>query len=112
MKKKYAKVVNVPAVEQTAYNHGRFMSGLVMHQLIQLRTVEESLPEEHRTETNISSLHTEAQAAEYIGQVTQKLHQLRGKRRKKAKKKAVGAGARKKKPAGRARTQRTKAKRK
>jgi len=111
-KKKYAKVVNVPQIESSAYNHSRYMSGLVMHQLIHLRTAEESLPEKDRTGTNISDLHTEAEAAEYIGQVTAKLHRLRAKRPKRAKKQATKLGARKKQSAPRARKPRSKGKRK
>lgn len=111
-KKKYAKVVNVPQVESSAYNHSRSISGLVMHQLIHIRTVEQSLPEEERTGTNISDLHSEAEAAEYIGQITAKLHQLRAKRPKRAKKQTRKSGARKKKSAQRARKLRSKGKRK
>ncbi|HEX7959855.1 MAG TPA: hypothetical protein VF493_08050 [Terriglobales bacterium] len=111
-KKKYAKVVNVLRVESNSYDHNRDISGLVMHQLIHLRTVEESLPEEHRTGTNISDLHTEAEAAEYIGQVTAKLHQLGGKSAKTTKKKKTSAGAGTKKGARHAKKLRSKAKRK
>ena len=99
MKKKYARVVDVPKVERGAYDHSRFISSLVMHQLIHMSTVEQSLPEEHRTGTNISDLHTEAEAAEYIGKVTAKIHELRGKRRKKAKRQTVKGGVEKKRSA-------------
>jgi len=96
MKKKYARLVEVPEVEKKAYNHERFISGLVMHQLIHLSTVEQCLPEEHRTGINVSTLHTEGEAADYIGQITAKLHQLKGKRRAKNKKKGSRGRAQKK----------------
>jgi hypothetical protein len=98
-KKKYAKVVDVLPVESSAYNQSRDISGLVMHQLIHLRTVEETFPAEHRSGTNISDLHTEAEAAEYIGEITAKLHQLGGRSAKTAKKKKAKARTRVKKGA-------------
>lgn len=85
MKKKYARLVPVPKVEKDGYNHDRFISGLVMHQLIHLSAVEQCLPEEHRSGINISDLHTEREAADYIRRITVKIHQLRSKKRKRAK---------------------------
>lgn len=89
MKKNYARLVDVPKVEKNAYNHGRFISSLVMHQLIHLSAAEQSLPEEDRTHINISTLHTERDAAGYVQRVTAKLHQRAGKTGKKAKKRAA-----------------------
>lgn len=93
MKKKYARLVDVPEIEKDAYDHDRFISGLVMHQLIHLSTAEQCLPEKHRTGINISTLHSEREAADYIGRVTRKLHELKGKPRKKARKPPVGKPA-------------------
>jgi hypothetical protein len=113
MKKTYARLVDVPKVEKSAYNHSRFISGLVMHQLIHLSAVEQCFPEEHRTGTNISDLHTEREAADYIGQVTATIHELQGKRRKKGKKRSLRSRTpRKRKSSVRGAKQRPKGKRK
>ena len=111
MKKKYARLVDVPKVERSAYNHARFISGLVMHQLIHLSTVEQSLPVEHRTGINISTLHTEKEAADYIGQVTAKLHQLKGKPPKKTGKRRAVKGRLVKKRSSRSKPHGTRGKR-
>jgi len=74
--KKYALVVEVPAIEEdeNAYNHDRPISGLLMHQLRVLNIAEQHLPEKHRTRINISRLHSELDASKYIQKVMKKLH--------------------------------------
>ena len=81
--KKYAKVVDVPVIEEgeKAYSHDRPISSLLMHQLRHLHAAEQSLPERHRTNVNVSRLHTELEASKYIQKVMRRLHPqgLKGK---------------------------------
>jgi hypothetical protein len=68
--------VDVPEIteDEKAYDHNRPISSLVMHQIRHLHAVEQSLPPEERTNINITTLHTELQASQYIEQVMSKLH--------------------------------------
>jgi hypothetical protein len=76
------RIIDVPVVEKEAYNPDRPISGLIQMQLIHLSTAEQTLPPGQRTGTNISTLHSEGQAAEYIQKVTAMLHKV-GKAKKK-----------------------------
>jgi hypothetical protein len=73
--KKYGMVVDVPKIDEAerAYNHHRPISTLILHQLRHLHAAEQHLPERDRTGINISRLHTELEASEYIQKVTPKL---------------------------------------
>jgi hypothetical protein len=81
--REFARVVDVPIIEEDekAYNHHRPISTLVMHQLRHLHALEQSLPPEDRTNINITTLHTEIQASQYIEKVMSKL-QPKAKRRR------------------------------
>jgi hypothetical protein len=81
-------IIDVPAVEKEAYNPDRPISGLIQMQLIHLSTAEQKLPAKQRTGTNIATLHTEGQAAEYIQKVTAMLLKA-GKDKKPAAKKSA-----------------------
>jgi hypothetical protein len=83
------RIIDVPEVEKEAYNPGRPISGLIQMQLIHLSTAEQTLPPKQRTGINISTLHSEGQAAEYIQKITAMLHEV-GKAKKKATKKKSG----------------------
>lgn len=77
------RMIDVPAVEKEAYNPDRPISGLIQMQLVHLSTAERALPPKQRTGTNIAMLHTEGQAADYIGKVTALLHRAGKAKRKK-----------------------------
>jgi hypothetical protein len=76
------RIIDVPEVEKAAYNPDRPISGLIQMQLIHLSTAEQTLLPGQRTGINISTLHSEGQAAEYIQKVTAMLHKV-GKAKKK-----------------------------
>src|ERR1051326_2194568 len=85
------KMIDVPKVEKKAYDPNRPISGLVQMQLVPLSAAEQTLPPKQRTGVNIATLHTEGQAAEYIGKVTPLLHRAaRAKNTTKKKKKSTG----------------------
>lgn len=94
------KMIDVPEVEKEAYDPNRPISGLIQMQLVHLSAAEQTLPAKQRTGVNIATLHTEGQAAEYIGKVTATLHQA-AKTKKKTKKKSADKPAKtqKKRPA-------------
>ena len=76
MAKAYALTIEVPDFdEKAAYDHDRPISGLVRAQLVHLHTAEHLwLPSDKRTDININDLLSERQAAEYIQQITARLH--------------------------------------
>jgi hypothetical protein len=83
------KIIDVPEVEKEAYNPDRNISGLIQMQLIQLSAAERMLPPKQRTGINIATLHTEGQAADYIGKVTALLHRAGKANKKKTTKKST-----------------------
>jgi hypothetical protein len=84
------RIIDVPEVEKEAYNPDRPISGLIQMQLIHLSTAEQTLSAKQRTGTNISMLHSEGQAAEYIQKVTAMLHKAGKAKKKSTKKKSAG----------------------
>jgi hypothetical protein len=74
MDKKYKFIVRVPKTRKGAYNHHRFISSLIQHQLKHLREAEKKLPRKDQTATDITKIKTELQASKYIEKVTSKLH--------------------------------------
>jgi hypothetical protein len=84
------RMIDVPAVEKEAYNPDRPISGLIQMQLIHLSTAEQTLLPKQRTGINISTLHSEGQAAEYIQKVTAMLHRAGKAKKKTTKKKSAG----------------------
>ncbi len=67
-------MIDVPGVEDEAYNHDRPISSLIHNQLIHLSVAEQTLPKAKRSGVNIATLHTEREAADYIQRVTALLH--------------------------------------
>jgi hypothetical protein len=74
MKKKYKLVLRVPKTPKGAYNHGRFISGLIEHQLKHFNEVEKSLLKPGEKLTNVSRIKTELQASKYLRKMTAHLH--------------------------------------
>jgi cell envelope opacity-associated protein A len=91
------KMIDVPKVEKEAYSPDRPISGLIQMQLVHLSAAEQTLPPKQRTGVNIATLHTERQAAEYIGKITPLLHRAAKVNKKTSTKKSTGKAARTKK---------------
>jgi hypothetical protein len=93
MKKKYKLVMKVPKTPKSAYDHGRFISSLIEHQLKHFNEVEKSLLKAGQKLTDISKIKTELQASKYLKKMTALLHPQGAEKRGKA------AGTRKTKKA-------------
>jgi hypothetical protein len=74
MGKKYKLVQKVPKTPKSAYNHGRFISSLIEHQLKHFSEVEKSLLKPGQKLTDISKIKTELQASQYLKKMTALLH--------------------------------------
>ena len=63
--------------EQEAYDPERCISSLIRTQLLHLHQAEYIVvPPEFQTNVNINSIHTEREASEHIGRLTQLLHRF------------------------------------
>jgi hypothetical protein len=67
-------VIRIPKPPQSAINHDRPVSSLLKTQLVHLQEAEFRLPVHHQTNIYINRIKTEREAAEYIRQVTARLH--------------------------------------
>jgi hypothetical protein len=74
MDKKYKLVQKVPRTPKSAYNHGRFISSLIEHQLKHFNEVEKSLLKAGERLTDVSKIKTELQASKYLKKMTALLH--------------------------------------
>ena len=74
MKKKYKLVMKVRKPPKSAYNHGRFISSLIEHQIKHFHEVEKSLLKPGQKLTDISKIKTELQASKYLKKMTALLH--------------------------------------
>jgi glycyl-tRNA synthetase alpha subunit len=74
MDRKYKLVQKVPKTPRSAYNHGRFISSLIEHQLKHFNEVEKSLLKAGEKLTNVSKIKTELQASKYLKKMTARLH--------------------------------------
>ena len=74
MDKKYKLVQRVPKTPKSAYDHGRFISSLIEHQLKHFNEVEKSLLKAGEKLTDISKIKTELQASKYLKKMTALLH--------------------------------------
>lgn len=74
MDKKYKLVQKVPLTPKSAYNHGRFISGLIEHQLKHFNELEKSLLKAGEKLTDVSKIKTELQASKYLKKMTALLH--------------------------------------
>jgi hypothetical protein len=90
-------MIDVPEIEEDAYDHDRPISGLVHNQLIHLSAAEHSLPKAKWTGINIARLHTEREAAAYIQKITKLLHPQGGAKKKTARSKTPTGKARSRK---------------
>lgn len=105
-------IIRVPKPPQSALNKERPISSLLKTQIEHLQEAEFRLPARAQTNIYINAIKTEAEAAEYIRQVTAKLHAEHAaahavrkpkKKAKAGKKFAIAAMAK-----GRAKTKKTK----
>jgi len=85
---KHKFVVEVPPTQANAYNPDRPMTDLVRNQVMHLSLAERHLEPQHRTGTDIYSIHTEWQASEYIAHLTKKIHEKQKSGKRKSVKKA------------------------
>ena len=74
MQKKYKLVMKVPKTPKSAYDHGRFISSLIEHQIKHFHEVEKSLLKPGQMLTDISKIKTELQASKYLKNMTLLLH--------------------------------------
>jgi hypothetical protein len=84
MNRKYKLVQKVPKTPKSAYNHGRFISSLIEHQLKHFNEVEKSLLNAGEKLTDVSKIKTEFQASKYLKKMTARLHPQGAERPKKA----------------------------
>jgi hypothetical protein len=70
MKKKYKLVMKVPKTPKSAYDHGRFISSLIEHQLKHFNEVEKSLLKAGEKLTDVSKIKTELEASKYLKKMT------------------------------------------
>src|SRR5882762_5493466 len=74
MGKRYKLVMKVPKTPNGAYDHGRFISSLIEHQIKHFSEVEKSLLKAGQKLTDISKIETELQASKYLKKMTALLH--------------------------------------
>ena len=74
MEKKYKLVAKVPKTPKSAYDHGRFISSLIEHQIKHFHDIEKSLLKPGQELTDISKIKTELHASEYLKKMTALLH--------------------------------------
>ncbi len=74
MKKKYKLVLRVPETPKSAYDHGRFISSLIEHQIKHFHDVEKSLLKAGQKLTDIAKIKTELHASKYLKKMTALLH--------------------------------------
>jgi len=72
-------IVRVPRTSRSSYQPDRPLEKnvLLQSQIRHFREIEKDFPPEEQTGITLDSIRTEGQAAEYIGRVTRKIHQLR-----------------------------------
>jgi hypothetical protein len=67
-------VIRIPKPPHSAINHDRPISSLLKTQIVHLQEAEFRLPVRQQTNIYINRIKTEREAAEYIRQVTARLH--------------------------------------
>src|SRR5882672_8807360 len=78
-------VIKVPAAPKSSMNQDRPVSSLLKTQILHLQEAEFRLPAKYQTNIYIHSIQTEGDAAEYIRQVTQAIHDAHASRIRRAK---------------------------
>ena len=104
MKKKYKLVQKVPKTPKSAYNHGRFISSLIEHQIKHFHEVEKSLAKPGEPVTDISKIKTELHASRYLQKMTARLHPQGAEKPQKAAKSKKTRSAPKRRPRAKAKT--------
>ncbi len=79
MEKKYKLVMKVPKTPKSAYDHGRFISSLIEHQIKHFSELERSLLKPGETLTDYTKIKTELQASKYLKQMTALAHERGGR---------------------------------
>src|SRR5271165_6019768 len=74
MKKKYKLVMKVPKTPKHAYNHNRFISSLIEHQVKHFHEMEKSLLKPGEKLTDVSKIKTELHASKYLKKMTALMH--------------------------------------
>jgi hypothetical protein len=67
-------IIKVPKPPRSAFDKNRPVSALLKNQIVHLQEAEFRLPARQQTNIYINKIKTEGEAAEYIRQVTAKLH--------------------------------------
>ena len=67
-------IIKVPKPPRSAFDKNRPVSALLKNQIVHLHEAELRLPARQQTNIYINKIKTEGEAAEYIRQVTAKLH--------------------------------------
>ncbi len=79
------KIVKVPKPSSDSMNQKRAVSSLLKTQMLHLQEAEFCLPADYQTNIYINSIKTEGEAAEYIRQVTERIHEAHTARIRRAK---------------------------
>src|ERR1700746_3556388 len=74
LKRQFKLIQKVPRTPKSAYNHGRFISSLIEHQLKHFNELEKSLLKAGEKLTDVSRIKTELQASKYLKRMTRPLH--------------------------------------
>lgn len=85
-------LIHVPRPPKSAYDPNRPVSSLLKSQADHLQEAEKKLPLRYRSEVYINAIKTEAEAARYIREVTEAIHQAHAdaERARKAPKRKYG----------------------
>ena len=84
-------VIRVPVPAKNSFNPDRPVSGLLKAQILHLQDAEKRLPLDLRSNIYINAIKTEGEAADYIRQVTEAIHEahiVAARRRAKHRRKA------------------------
>jgi len=84
-------VIRVPVPSKNSFNPDRPVSGLLKAQILHLQDAEKRLPLDLRSNIYINAIKTEGEAADYVRQVTEAIHEAHidaGRRRTKRRRKA------------------------
>jgi hypothetical protein len=68
-------LIRVPKPPKSAYDPNRPVSSLLRSQIDHLREAESKLPLRYRSELYVKAVRTEGEAAEYIREVTEAIHE-------------------------------------
>ncbi len=68
-------LIYVPKLPKNAYNPERVPGSLLMSQVEHLREAESKLPLKYRSEIYVRAIRTEGEAARYIKEVTEAIHE-------------------------------------